>query len=298
MSGKTKRKQLLGISRSPKFSPNSTDRDAAVFAAVSDRLLRRGYDVSVVSEDLFFTEDFADFAAVYSMARDTETLQTLAQAEKEHGVPVVNSPAALLALSRSTLASRLEEAGVPLPAHVLLRADEGGNFSFPQDLSYPLWLKRDEGCSQEAGDVCLVRTDAETREALDGFGRRGVKTVLAEQHAEGDLVKFYGVEDTDFFSVTYPGDEGGFSKFGMERHNGAARHYDFSLDALRETAARAARAAGLSVYGGDAVVAEDGTYCLIDLNDWPSFSSCRKAAARAIAERICRAAESKDAQAL
>ncbi len=298
MSGKTKRKQILGISRSPKFSPNSADRDAAVFAAVSDRLLRRGYDVSVVSEDLFFTEDFADFAAVYSMARDTETLQTLARAEKEASVPVVNSPAALLTLSRSSLASRLDEAGVPLPAHVLLRAGDGGKYSLPQDLSYPLWLKRDEGCSQQAGDVCLVRTDAEAQAALDGFARRGVKSVLAEQHAEGDLVKFYGVEGSDFFSVTYPGDDGGFSKFGLESHNGAVRHYDFSLDTLRETAARAARAAGLSVYGGDAVVAEDGTFRLIDLNDWPSFSSCRKAAARAIAERICRAAEREDAQTL
>lgn len=298
MSGKTKRKQILGISRSPKFSPNSADRDAAIFAAVSDRLLRRGYDVSVVSEDLFFTEDFADFAAVYSMARDTETLQTLARAEKEAGVPIVNSPAALLPLTRSSLASRLDGAGVPLPAHVLLRAGDADKFSLPQDLPYPFWLKRDEGCSQQAGDVCLVRTDSEAQSALDGFARRGVKSVLAEQHAEGDLVKFYGVEGSDFFSVTYPGDEGGFSKFGLESHNGAARHYDFSLDTLRETAARAARAAGLSVYGGDAVVAEDGTFRLIDLNDWPSFSSCRKAAARAIAERICRAAERENAQTL
>ncbi len=296
MSGKTKRKQLLGISRSPKFSPNSTGRDAAIFAAVSDRLLRRGFEVSVVSEDLFFAESLTDFAAVYSMARSSEVLQTLAQAEKEAGVPVVNSPAALLSLSRSSLASRLEEAGVPLPAHTLLRAGEEGNHSLPQGIAYPLWLKRDEGCSQQVDDVCLAHTEAEAREALDGFARRGVSSVLAEQHAEGDLVKFYGVEDTDFFSVTYPGDEGGFSKFGMESHNGAARHYGFSLDALRETASRAARAAGLSVYGGDAVVAEDGTFCLIDLNDWPSFSSCRKAAARAIAERICRAAESKDTQ--
>ncbi len=286
-----KRKQLLGVSRSPKFSPNSTGRDAAIFSAVSDRLLRKGYDVSVVSEDLFFTDDFSDFAAVYSMARGRDAVNALAGAEAEAGVPVVNSPAALLALTRSSLAALLGGAGVPLPAVSLLRAGGDGTFALPAGMAFPLWLKRDEGTSQLSDDVCLARSEDEAREALSRFASRGVKAVLLEAHAEGDLVKFYGVEGTDFFSFTYPGDEGGFSKFGTERQNGAARHYAFSPDALAAAAAKAAKAAGLAVYGGDAVVAPDGSFRLIDLNDWPSFASCRKAAARAIAERICRAAE-------
>ena len=36
------------------------------------------------------------------------------------------------------------------------------------------------------------------------------------------------------------------------------------------------------LYGGDAIITDDIAY-LIDLNDWPSFSSCREAAADAIA---------------
>ena len=47
-------------------------------------------------------------------------------------------------------------------------------------------------------------------------------------------------------------------------------------------------AAGLDVYGGDCIVREDGTFCIIDLNDWPSFSRCREEAAKAIAGKVCK----------
>ena len=30
------------------------------------------------------------------------------------------------------------------------------------------------------------------------------------------------------------------------------------------------------VYGGDAIVKSNGTYVIIDFNDWPSFSRCRE----------------------
>ena len=40
------------------------------------------------------------------------------------------------------------------------------------------------------------------------------------------------------------------------------------------------------IYGGDAVIDEKGKIWFIDFNDFPSFSSCRDQAARAIAERV------------
>ena len=36
------------------------------------------------------------------------------------------------------------------------------------------------------------------------------------------------------------------------------------------------------MYGGDAIVTSDGDFYIIDFNDWPSFASCREAAAEAI----------------
>ena len=41
-----------------------------------------------------------------------------------------------------------------------------------------------------------------------------------------------------------------------------------------------------AIYGGDCIVRCDGSYAIIDFNDWPSFSVCRQAAARAIAKLV------------
>jgi len=91
---------------------------------------------------------------------------------------------------------------------------------------------------------------------------------------------------TDFFYFYYPTRDGGFSKFGLEEHNGSARGYAFSSAALKRAADVAARAGGIYVYGGDAVVEPDGSFSIIDFNDWPTFAPCRDVAAKAIAQRV------------
>ena len=55
---------------------------------------------------------------------------------------------------------------------------------------------------------------------------------------------------------------------------------------LQREVLRLAAALGVSVYGGDAIVRADGSFCLIDFNDWPSFSRCREEAADAIASLV------------
>ena len=60
-------------------------------------------------------------------------------------------------------------------------------------------------------------------------------------------------------------------------------------DLLREQAERAAGATGLSIYGGDLVVHDNGI-TLIDLNDWPSFARFRDRASVKIADQILKEA--------
>ena len=105
---------VLGIRRSPRFSPNSVDRDEAIFSAVSSRLLRKGCDVSVISEDLFVGVDVSRFDLVYSMARGSDVLSQLAQAE-ESGTLVVNSSKTLLCQQRADLVKTFQKANVPMP---------------------------------------------------------------------------------------------------------------------------------------------------------------------------------------
>lgn len=276
------KRRILGISRSTKFSPHSEDRDAAIFMAVASRLNRGSNDVTIISEDLFIAVDLSDFDLVFSMARGREVLETLAEAEEKDGLIVVNSPKSLLRMSRGTIVNLFIENALPLPtAQVVSPA-----VLEQTPMTYPFWIKRADACAQNSGDVCLVRNDEEKRAAIKRFNEQGTPSLVIEQHASGDLVKFYGVEGTDFFSVAYPTGEGGFSKFGLEAANGQPQHYPFSQEEMKRTADRAAQLTGMTVYGGDAIVGEDGQFKIIDFNDWPSFSSCRRDAAKAIASRI------------
>ena len=97
-------------------------------------------------------------------------------------------------------------------------------------------------------------------------------------------MKFYGVEGTNFFRYYYSGDDTE-TKFGDEERNGKPQYYSFSSFDLQTDAEKLACLLQTPIYGGDAIIQEDGSYVIIDFNDFPSFSKCRKEAAKAIFER-------------
>ncbi len=272
--------RILGISRSPRFSPNSTARDAAIFGAVAAELRESGHEVDAVCEDEYRTSEGYDL--VFNMGRDVAFLRLLAREEAE-GRSVVNSAQALLRNTRAALSVLFEGNSLPVACNV--RVNCGG--ALPEMIrKQPCWLKRGDACAQSVSDVRLVASDEELAAALDDFTARGITEALLSEHITGDLVKFYGVEGTDFFHLYYPTAEAAFSKFGLEKHNGAPQGFEFDRLALKKDADRAACLSRFIVYGGDCVVRPDGTYLIIDFNDWPSFSRCCGEAARAIAWRL------------
>jgi hypothetical protein len=130
-----------------------------------------------------------------------------------------------------------------------------------------LWLKRGDVHAIQEGDVVSVASPEALTEALGHFRANGIRQVLVQEHVDGDVVKFYGVGDRAFFRV--------FSASGEDVTD--------RMGSLQILARRAARAVGLEVYGGDAVIAPHGEIRLIDLNDWPSFSRCCESAGASIA---------------
>jgi hypothetical protein len=95
----------------------------------------------------------------------------------------------------------------------------------------------------------------------------------------GDLVKFYGVR-----SETAPTAANWFEWF-YHRDKGMLGH-SFEVSHLRDAAFGAAAALGLEVFGGDAVVQEDGKPMIVDINAWPSYARYRDRAAQAIADHL------------
>lgn len=257
-------KERIAIYRAERFSPNSVSRDRAILEEAAALV---GCSKLIHEEEIgSHSGELVNADLILSMARGRETLDLLLQTEAQETI-VVNSATAIANCSRSKVDSLLRQNKIPAaPLY-----GKGG-----------WWIKRGDEAAQSKDDVAFAPDDTEKERIMASFRARGINDIVATQHVEGDLVKFYGVRDTSFFHICYPTDAS-FSKFGDERRNGEARHTPFCEEALRTDATRLAALTGIYIYGGDCIVRCDGSYAIIDFNDWPSFSPCRKEAAEAIA---------------
>ncbi len=272
---------ILAVGRAEKYSPNSIDKDAAILNSVCREFRRQsGQETTIISETMLYNTDSDDGCkalvltekadCIISMARSKEAMEILGRRETE-GTPVINAPmGVVLACNRRKQTEVLRSGGVSVP-------EEHGR--------HGVWLKRAVGTAETAIDVQFAANDEERIVVEQRMREAGITDIMTSAHVEGDLVKFYGVRHTDFFSTHYPADDGDW-KFGDERHNGKARHYAYDAAELHSMADKAAQLTGLTVYGGDCIIGSDGSITIIDFNDWPSFSRCRAEAAAAIAESV------------
>ena len=256
----------LLIFRARRFSPNSVENDRLILEAVAHEMEGMGYEVRMMTEEEVIALGVLPEAdIVYCMARSDEALEIIERSKAR----VVNAPEGIRVCgNRLALTDIMRRLDVPIPPE---NGDDG------------IWLKRGIGTAEVAEDTVFCSSEEEIAEAMRRFADRGITDVCRQAHVVGDLVKFYGVADTDFFYHFYPTDSGR-SKFGSEEHNGKAYHYPFSVEEMKVVIDRLAKEIGVIVYGGDAIVRSDGSFVIIDFNDWPTFSPCREEGARAISK--------------
>ena len=284
LSSCCKGKTLL-IQRAACYSPNSEEKDLAILQEVGCFF----DDVNIVGEGEF-VENFSTYNQlisaeslgavnayyqIISMARSPKALDCLEQLE-QRGMRVLNSSVGVRACQRSNVEKVMRENHLPLPP------DEG-------DDGY--WVKRADAAAQSKEDVCFCHDWSEVEKMRSTFMKRGITDIVTQAHVKGDVLKFYGVEGTGFFRYYYSGDDTE-TKFGDEERNGKPQYYPFSSSDLQTDAEKVACLLQTPIYGGDAIIQEDGNYVIIDFNDFPSFSKCRKEAAKAIFERMKSAVES------
>lgn len=258
-------KQIMAVFRAQRFSPNSVENDRQILQLTLNSLARKGFSVNCMTEEDVVEKGNIPHADLYlCMARSKEALTIIGNR------CMVNSAEGItLCCNRTALDEIMRKNAMPCP---------------PQEGDNGIWIKRGEGSSEVKDDIVFCSSEKEIEETMRCFRERNIKSVVRQAHIVGDLVKFYGVAGTDFFHTLYPTDTGR-SKFGSEEHNGEAHHYNFDIAALKTDADRLAHLTGVCIYGGDAIIEEDGSYFIIDFNDWPSFSPCREEAAEKIAER-------------
>jgi glutathione synthase/RimK-type ligase-like ATP-grasp enzyme len=261
--------RVLGVYREVEFSPGKAGADSAIIDAVLAHLRAAGVETIAIDAVRFISDPLPQVQMVLAMCQGAEALRRLAAIE-ESGAVTLNSALAIRNCYRDLLGAGLMRAGVPVPEAALVPT--AGPLDLKQlrglDLSAPMYVKRGEVHALGPEDVSRVSGLDQLEATLQRFSRRGVPLAYVQQEAVGEVVKFYGVGGAEYFSLI-PGD-------GVID--------EAAKSGLSHSAAIAAEALGLEVWGGDAVV-RGGQFSIIDFNDWPSFERVRDGAARAIARR-------------
>lgn len=272
---------ILAILRSPRFSPNSEEKDRLIMKALTDNLSAEGHAITTINEediqacyDIINTDNcraapclHADI--ILNMGRKPTVLKLLKEKEAS-GTIVINSPKSIEACNRRQIDMLMRQNGMPV-------APENGKEGW--------WIKRCDETAQTANDIRYAANEQEKVATLMALKQRNITDVLVTAHVPGDLIKFYGIADSDFFATFYPTDDCN-NKFQNEKINGKARHYIYNEQEMRDCAEKIAHIIGISFYGGDCIVKRDGSFVFIDFNDWPSFSRCREAASQTMAQQI------------
>ena len=274
---------IAGIMRAGAYSPNHIGNDTAIFNGTAEELRKRGCLVNVYSEEQF-NKNGVDEPIIMAMCREQESIARLQQLE-DQGRLVINSGYGIENCTRERMTRILLGNGIPYPDSLIVNTNENIKPMLHEAGFTSCWIKRGDFHAMHKEDVSYVRHADEAQEVLQEYFYRGINRAVINVHLVGDLIKFYGIRDTDYFYWFYPLDAG-HSKYGWEAVNGVSRGLSFDLSHLKEICNRAAEELNVVVYGGDCIVDEDGTVRIIDFNDWPSFAPCRNEASPHIAKAI------------
>lgn len=281
---------IAGIMRAGAYSPNHIGNDAAIFNATADELRKRGCLVNIYSEEKFLNEGVKENIIV-NMCREMNSIHKLQELE-DRGALVINSGYGIENCTRERMTRILLGTGIPYPKSLIVGTDENVLQDLIDGGFDRCWIKRGDFHAMHKEDVSYVRHPEEAQEVLQEYFLRGIKRAVINIHLEGDLVKFYGVQGTDYFFWFYPYDAG-HSKYGLEAINGKSRGIKFDEAELRRICEEASEALDVKIYGGDCIIDPDGSMRIIDFNDWPSFAPCRKEAAPHIAKCIFNAIKNR-----
>lgn len=260
--------EIAGITRKTDFSPGHIMNDYLIINKTKEELEKLGAKITLYSEDdLGVVEIKEDY--IFSMVQGpvgTEKLSEIAADKKL----IMNTPQSVMNCYRYNLIEIMEKNDIPFPESRIIT----DKYKIPEELKNckdGLWIKRGDAHASCKEDVVKVESYKEILPELNKFLKRGIERWAIQKHIEGNIIKFYGVTDTDFFYYYYQ----------------PSKYYnDFNESDLVALANLAAEALGLDVYGGDAVITENSDIIIIDVNDWPSFAPIKDEASKVIAKKF------------
>lgn len=264
--------KIAAILRAAAYSPNHIGNDAAILNLTCEQLRKRGCEVRVYSEEQLLagqvTED-----AIIQMCRGERSMALL-QGMETRGAKVYNSAFGVENCIRERMARILPGSGIPYPETIIVNTNESVAGRLAAMGITRAWIKKGEMYAMHKEDVTFVRHAEEAQEMLQEYFLRGIRRAVINRHLEGVKIKYYGVMGADWFRVSFPFLDPGETPAG------------FDMESFRHTCERAAEALDIMIYGGDALLHPDGTFTIIDFNDWPTFAPFRAEASGVIARAV------------
>lgn len=260
---------IAGIRRGTQYSPNQITNDGLIMLKTAQELIKLGADYKIYEESEL-AENKINEDIIFTMARGSESLNILSRME-EKGKLIINSPQSSFNCYRVSMAAKLNKAGVPFPKSKVVATNTNENYKVTDVGNRKIWIKRGDVHAVHREDVSLVYGDEELNFILKEFAHRGIVEAILQEHIHGDVIKFYSVRGTEFFRWYY-----------LNGNN----NYKFEVNHLKELSEKSAELLNLQIYGGDAIVTENGRIIVIDINDWPSFAPFRDEASKFIADKI------------
>lgn len=146
-------KEILGIMRDKKFSPNHVGNDAAIMRLTAEELHQMGVKVKLLYENNFVKNEY-DYDKFFSMARNANTLKKLEVLEKG-GAIICNSPAGVHNSGRERMIPLMQEQSLPIPQSVLINNEHFDPHVLDSFTAKKVWLKR-ENHSMHREDVTPI----------------------------------------------------------------------------------------------------------------------------------------------
>lgn len=278
-------KPVLGIKRKNLFSPNHIGNDEAIFSLVAAQLQLLGCMVEICGEDDVQENTKIPQQHIFNMSRSKPLVKQLQEWERS-GKMIVNSAFGIENCFRTNMTNILIKGGVLYPKSFVVDTSADIGLVYEQLPGKGVWLKRGDFHAIHKEDVTFAASKEEAQHILKEYSLRGIQEAVISEHLVGDLVKFYGVAGGDFFYFFYPYDHNHHKYDVYATINGNTLHYPFDQSRLKQEAIKAAALLNVEIYGGDAIVTQNGDIFIIDLNDWPSFAPCREQGAKAIARYL------------
>jgi hypothetical protein len=272
---------LIGFFRETLHSPDRVFDDFKILRLVAEALAADGVEIELVRPEQISPGWWNRLhpETAFAMCEQERMLEPLSAWERQ-GTTLVNSVVAIRNTYRYRMIPLLSSADVRFPRSELVATGSPHLESRLRSLfrsadTRSLWIKRGDVHNTQEGDVSLARSAEDAWALMLAFRSRGVTKSVWQEHIEGDLVKLYGVGESGqaWFKWFYHKDQ-------------KLMGHPFSECELKETFFSAAKTLRLEIFGGDAVVAADGSFYLIDINAWPSFALFRDEASAAIARHI------------